>query len=70
MFFCAAQSRGADSSIKTEDYDPYLNPGPKTPLDVRSLDSSVLPSCLLALYKGFLQVDCQLLLVLQFQLSQ
>ena len=29
------QSRGADPTIKTEDYDPYLNPGPKTPLEVR-----------------------------------
>ncbi len=28
-----AQSRGADPSIKTEDYDPYLNPGCKTPLE-------------------------------------
>ena len=28
------QSRGADPTIKTEDYDPYLNPGPKTSLEV------------------------------------
>jgi hypothetical protein len=29
------QSRGADPSIKTEDYDPYLNPGRKLPVEVR-----------------------------------
>ena len=28
------QSRGADPSIKTEDYDPYLNPGKKLPVEV------------------------------------
>jgi hypothetical protein len=28
-----AQSRGADASILTEDYDPYLNPGRKTPIE-------------------------------------
>jgi len=27
-------SRGADPSIKSEDYDPYLNPGKKLPIDV------------------------------------
>ena len=29
------QSRGADPSIKTEDYDPYLNPGRKLAVEVR-----------------------------------
>ncbi len=28
------QSRGADPSIRTEDYDPYLNPGRHLPVDV------------------------------------
>lgn len=28
------QSRGADPSIRTEDYDPYLNPGRKLPVEV------------------------------------
>ena len=28
------QSRGGDPSIKTEDYDPYLDPGCKTPVEV------------------------------------
>ena len=32
-----AQSRGADPSLKTEDYDPYLNPGPKTALEVHAM---------------------------------
>lgn len=29
------QSRGADPSIRTENYDPYLNPGKKLPVEVR-----------------------------------
>ncbi len=28
------QSRGADPSIKTENYDPYLSPGRKLPVEV------------------------------------
>ncbi len=28
------QSRGADPTIKTEDYDPYLDPGRKLPIEV------------------------------------
>lgn len=32
----AAQSRGADPSIRTENYEPYLNPGRKLPVEVRS----------------------------------
>ena len=27
-------SRGADPAIKSEDYDPYLNPGRKTPVEL------------------------------------
>lgn len=30
----ALQSQGADPSIKTEDYDPYLDPGMKLPIEV------------------------------------
>lgn len=28
------QSRGADPSVRTEDYDPYLSPGRKLPVEV------------------------------------
>lgn len=28
------QSRGADPSIRSKDFDPYLNPGPKLPVEV------------------------------------
>lgn len=28
------QSKGADPSIRTEDYDPYLDPGCKLPIEV------------------------------------
>ena len=38
---CVAQSRGADSSIKTEDYDPYLDPGRKLPIEVAIDDESI-----------------------------
>ncbi|PSC70866.1 malonyl -acyl carrier transacylase [Micractinium conductrix] len=31
-------SRGADPSLKTEDYDPYLNPGCKLPVEVATED--------------------------------
>ena len=34
-------SRGADPSLKTEDYDPYLNPGRKTPVEVATEDGDV-----------------------------
>ncbi len=34
-----SQSRGADPSIRTLDYDPYLDPGCKLPMDVASDDS-------------------------------
>lgn len=36
-----AQSRGADPSIKTEDYDPYLDPGRKLPIEVAIEDESI-----------------------------
>lgn len=34
-------SRGADPSLKTEEYDPYLNPGRKTPIEVATEDDNV-----------------------------
>merc|ERR1719356_1806597 len=34
-------SRGADPSILSEDYDPYLNPGRKMPIDVSVDDEEV-----------------------------
>lgn len=34
-------SRGADPSILTEDYDPYLDPGPKTPQQVAADDPRI-----------------------------
>lgn len=36
-----AQSRGADPSIRTEDYDPYLNPGNHLPIDIACEDETV-----------------------------
>jgi len=34
-------SRGADPSILTEDFDPYLNPGPKRPVEVATDDETI-----------------------------
>ena len=34
-------SRGGDPSIRTKDYDPYLNPGRKTPVQVSIDDDNV-----------------------------
>ena len=31
------QSRGADPSIRTDNYDPYLDPGKKLPVEVSSM---------------------------------
>ena len=36
-----AQSRGADPSVKTEDYDPYLDPGRKLAIEVAIEDESI-----------------------------
>lgn len=33
------QSRGADPSIRSKDFDPYLNPGPKLPVEVAVEDA-------------------------------
>ena len=35
------QSRGADPSIRTENYDPYLSPGLKLPMDVALEDDEI-----------------------------
>ena len=35
------QSRGADPGIRTENYDPYLSPGLKLPMDVALEDSEI-----------------------------
>ena len=34
-------SQGADPTIRTKDYDPYLNPGRKTPVQVSIDDDNV-----------------------------
>ena len=47
-----AQSRGADPSIRTEDYDPYLNPGRHLPIDIAPEDETVRAK-LLALDKKY-----------------
>ncbi len=35
------QSRGADPSLLTEEYDPYLSPGRKLPVEVAAEDEQV-----------------------------
>jgi hypothetical protein len=47
-----AQSRGADPSIRTEDYDPYLNPGCKLPIEV-ALEEDEIRGKLKALEKKY-----------------
>jgi hypothetical protein len=44
------QSRGADPSILTDDYDPYLDPGRKTPIQVPRPPpvASIAPACCLS----------------------
>ncbi len=39
--FACLQSRGADPSLLTHDYDPYLNPGRKSVTDVALDDDDV-----------------------------
>ncbi len=46
------QSRGADPSTRTEDYDPYLNPGHHLPIDIACEDEAVRTK-LLALDKKY-----------------
>ena len=48
----AVQSRGADPSIRTEDFDPYLNPGHHLPIDLACEDETVRAK-LLALDKKY-----------------
>jgi hypothetical protein len=50
------QSRGADPSIRTENYDPYLSPGKKLPIDV-ALDDDEIRSKLCALDKKYAKVS-------------
>ena len=38
---CGEQSEGADPKVLTNDYDPYLNPGKKTPIEVAIDDPEV-----------------------------
>ena len=45
-------SRGADPAIKSEDYDPYLNPGRKLPVDV-AVDEGDTRAKLVALEKKY-----------------
>ena len=49
------QSRGADSSLLTEEYDKYLNPGRKLPVEVASEDGDVRAK-ILALEKKYAAV--------------
>ncbi len=51
MFECP-QTRGADPSIRTENYDPYLSPGLKLAIEV-ALDDEVLRGKLKALDKKY-----------------
>ena len=48
-------SRGADPSLLTEDYDPYLDPGRKLPIDV-ARDDETIRAKLLALEKRYASV--------------
>jgi len=49
-------SRGADPSIRSEDYDPYLNPGKKLPIDV-SVDDETVRGKLKALEKKYASTE-------------
>lgn len=46
------QNRGADPSIRTEDYDPYLSPGKKLPIEV-ALEEDEIRGKLKALEKKY-----------------
>lgn len=48
-------SRGADPSLLSEDFDPYLNPGPKRPIEVATDDETVRAK-LVALEKKYAKV--------------
>ena len=47
-----SQTRGADPSVRTENYDPYLSPGLKLAIEV-ALDDDVLRGKLKALDKKY-----------------
>jgi hypothetical protein len=49
------QSRGADPSILTDNYDPYLNPGKKLPVEV-AVEEGDTRAKLIALEKKYAQV--------------
>ena len=49
------QTRGADPSIRTENYDPYLSPGLKLPIDV-ALEDADIRAKLKALDKKYAKV--------------
>jgi [acyl-carrier-protein] S-malonyltransferase len=49
------QTRGADPSIRTENYDPYLSPGHKLPIDV-ALEEEELRAKLKVLEKKYAKV--------------
>jgi len=49
-------SRGADPSIRSEDYDPYLNPGKKLPIEV-AVDDEVIRGKIKALEKKYKGTD-------------
>lgn len=49
------QSRGADPSILSEDFDPYLSPGAKLPVEVATEEGEIR-SKLLALEKKYASV--------------
>jgi hypothetical protein len=50
------QSRGADPSILTEDYDAYLNPGKKSPADTELSGDEKIRAKILALEKKYASV--------------
>ena len=50
------QTRGADPSIRTENYDPYLSPGHKLPIEV-ALEEKELRDKLKALEKKYAKVS-------------
>ena len=52
----APQSRGADPGIRTEDYDPYLDPGKKIPVELAIEDEEVRAQ-LLALEKKYASIN-------------
>lgn len=50
------QSRGADPSIRSKVFDPYLNPGPKLPVEV-AVEDGPTRQLLLELEKKYALVE-------------